>query len=74
MAERWKKVDNRNYLEKEILIAPEEVVYNVTEKVIVRSVQRNGLELEKSRLMDRIAEIDADLAKIEELQAAKGTA
>ncbi len=66
MAEKWKKA------KKQGTVISREVVYDVTEETVVRSVQRNGLELEKSRLMDRIAEIDADLAKIEELQVAEG--
>ena len=63
MKEKWKKATSREG------IAPGEVVYNILGETVVRSVQRNGLELEKSRLMDSIAAIDADLAKIEELQA-----
>ncbi len=50
------------------VVPPEKIVYEVSEVVIVRAVQREALLVEKARLQAQIATIDEDLATIAELQ------
>ncbi len=46
-----------------------ETVYDVKDTTVVRTVSKSQLEAEKAHLLERIERIDADLAKIAELEA-----
>ena len=71
MAENWKKVSSVDNQMKAIEVTAEEQVYDVMEKVIVRSVQLKGLTEERKELMSRIDKIDLDLYMIDQIQAAE---
>lgn len=68
MCEKWIKAPSQALLDQD------ETVYHVTRETTVRSVQRTRLIREKERLQLEIEAIDADLAKINELQVAEGEA
>ncbi len=63
MAEKWQEVPGQ------IGLGQDEIVYNVTDEVVIRSVQETGLKRDRGRLQLEIDAINADLAKISELRA-----
>ena len=50
------------------------VAYDVIDTVVVRTVRKRDLLADKARLLKTVAEINADLAKIKELETIERTA
>lgn len=63
MCEKWSKAPGQE------MLGQDEFVYHVSKEMVVRTVQRTGLMRKKDRLQLEIDAVDADLAKIDELQS-----
>ena len=65
MAEKWKKFSQEPRQEQS------DVIYEVEDTIVVRRVRKSDLENQKANLQKRMDEVDADLAKLDELEKAK---
>ncbi len=71
MTKKWIKVVNLDKQGVTIQTAPKEAVYDITEEIVIRSVQYNNLVREREELLTQVATLEADLVIIEEMQAAE---
>lgn len=65
MAEKWKKFSQEPRQEQS------DVIYEVEDTIVVRRVRKSDLENQKANLQKRMDEVDADLAKLDELEKAQ---
>lgn len=65
MAEKWKKFSQEPRQEQS------DVIYEVEDTIVVRRVRKSDLENQKANLQKRMDEVDADLAKLDELEKVK---